>query len=133
MRARLRGLIGRDGLNGALLLVPAKGVHTLFMRFPIDVAYLRGSTEQPDSSARQPDSGARQPDSSARQPDSRARFVVLSTTSLRPWSVGLLRLRATAVLEAPQGAFKRWNLQPGDELKVAGDEMKIANHDAKSR
>ena len=39
-RARGRGLLGRDGIDGVLLLDPARSVHTLGMRFPIDVAHL---------------------------------------------------------------------------------------------
>ena len=39
---RLRGLLGRDGLEPGegLLLRPASAVHTYFMRFPIDVVFL---------------------------------------------------------------------------------------------
>ena len=37
---RRRGLLGRDGIDGALLLQPARSVHTLGMRFAIDVAHL---------------------------------------------------------------------------------------------
>ena len=33
------GLLGRDGIEGALLLRPARSVHTLGMRFAIDVAF----------------------------------------------------------------------------------------------
>ena len=40
--ARRRGLLGRDSIDGALLLVPARSVHTIGMRFPIDVAWLDG-------------------------------------------------------------------------------------------
>lgn len=39
-RARYRGLLGEDGLEGAVLLLRTNGIHTLGMRFPIDVAYL---------------------------------------------------------------------------------------------
>ena len=39
-RDRRRGLLGRDGLEGAMLLTRAKSVHTLGMRFAIDVAHL---------------------------------------------------------------------------------------------
>lgn len=35
---RMRGLLGRDGIDGALWLEPANGIHTLGMRFAIDVA-----------------------------------------------------------------------------------------------
>ncbi len=39
---RLRGLLGRDGLEAGegLLITPCNGVHTFGMRFPIDVAFL---------------------------------------------------------------------------------------------
>ena len=37
--ARRKGLLGRDGIDGALLLVPARSVHTIGMRFPLDVAW----------------------------------------------------------------------------------------------
>lgn len=38
---RLRGLLGRRLLppSGGLLLEPCRGVHTFFMRFPIDVVF----------------------------------------------------------------------------------------------
>ncbi|MBK3553894.1 DUF192 domain-containing protein [Streptomyces sp. MBT61] len=39
-RARTRGLLGRDGIEGAMMLTPCGSVHTFRMRFPIDVAYL---------------------------------------------------------------------------------------------
>src|SRR5258707_14682402 len=38
-RSRLVGLLGRDGFEGALLIRPARAVHTIGMRFPIDVAF----------------------------------------------------------------------------------------------
>ncbi len=40
--SRLRGLLGRRGLDvgEALLLSPSSSVHTMFMRFPIDVVFL---------------------------------------------------------------------------------------------
>lgn len=41
-RRRLLGLIPRSRIDEdeGLLLVPCKGVHTFFMRFPIDIVYL---------------------------------------------------------------------------------------------
>src|SRR3970040_994379 len=40
-KARNRGLLGRDGLDAdaALVIAPSNGIHTFFMRFPIDVVY----------------------------------------------------------------------------------------------
>ena len=87
-RARRRGLLGRDGFEGALLLSPARAVHTVGMRFPIDVAYC-------DDAMR-----------------------VLETLCMRPGRVGMPRLRARCVIEAEAGAFERWSLHPGDELEV---------------
>jgi len=87
---RLRGLLGRDGVDGALLIEHARSVHTLGMRFPIDVAYL-------DST-----------------------MTVLDTASMRTWRPGRPRLRARCVLEAEAGAFERWRLVPGDHLEIKG-------------
>ena len=90
VRARTRGLLGRDGYEGALLLRPASSVHTIGMRFPIDVAFCDKN------------------------------LVVLETLCMRRWRVGRPRLRARGVLEAEAGAFERWNLQAGDRLEVKG-------------
>ncbi|MCY4665055.1 MAG: DUF192 domain-containing protein, partial [Acidimicrobiaceae bacterium] len=38
-RDRRRGLLGRDGIEGALLLERTRSVHSFGMRFPIDVAH----------------------------------------------------------------------------------------------
>jgi uncharacterized protein len=88
-RARTRGLLGRDGFDGALLIKPAMSVHTLGMRFPLDVAYLDRE------------------------------LVVVAVTRMRPWRIGVPRLGARAVLEAEAGSFDRWTLAVGDELEVS--------------
>ncbi|WP_411105666.1 DUF192 domain-containing protein [Streptomyces sp. cmx-4-9] len=87
-RARTRGLLGRDGVAGALLLTPAASVHTFGMRFPIDVAYL----------------------------DRRLRILALTT--MAPGRLGLPRLRSRHVLEAEAGAMARWGLAVGAVLRV---------------
>jgi uncharacterized membrane protein (UPF0127 family) len=90
MRARTRGLLGRDGIDGALLLDPAKSVHTLGMRFAIDVAFVDRD------------------------------LVVLRTVAMRPWRVGRVSMKAHSVIEAEAGSFARWDLKPGDQLEVKG-------------
>lgn len=88
-RGRARGLLGRDGIEGAMLLAPAASVHTLGMRFALDVAYCD------------------------------ADLVVLEVVGMARWRVGRPRRAARAVIEAEAGAFERWRLEPGDELEVA--------------
>ncbi|WP_282696964.1 DUF192 domain-containing protein [Streptomyces sp. CC208A] len=90
-RARRRGLLGRDGIAGAMLLTPANSVHTFGMRFPIDVAYL--------------DRGLR----------------VLAVVTMRPGRLGMLRPRARHVLEAEAGAMAGWGVRPGARVTVTAD------------
>lgn len=87
-RARARGLLGRDGIDGALLLTPASGVHTFRMRFPLDVAYLDRN------------------------------LTVLAVRTMRPGRLGRPRLRARHVLEAEAGAMARWDLRPGTRVRI---------------
>ena len=89
---RRRGLLGRDGIDGALLLQPARSVHTLGMRFPIDVAHLG-----PDG-------------------------TVLRVTTMKPWRIGALVPAARTVVEAEAGSFARWGVALGDVLEVKGGE-----------
>jgi uncharacterized protein len=86
--ARTRGLLGRDGLEGAMLLTPASSVHTVRMRFAIDVAYL-------DRSLR-----------------------VLAVRTMPPGRVGRPRLRARHVVEAAAGALEEWGVVRGVRLEV---------------
>lgn len=86
--ARTRGLLGRGGLTGALLLRPAMSVHTIGMRFALDVAFC-------DSE-----------------------MTVIDMVRMRPWRIGLPRRRARSVIEAEAGAFESWGLRVGDQLEV---------------
>lgn len=85
-RARSRGLLGRDSLDGALLIRPARSVHTFRMRFPIDVAFCD------------------------------AHMTVVDTVRMKRNRLGRPRLGARCVLEAEAGVFDRWGLQAGDRL-----------------
>ncbi|MER0243001.1 DUF192 domain-containing protein [Streptomyces sp. HSW2009] len=87
-RARSRGLLGRDGIVGALLLSPASGVHTFRMRFAIDVAYLDRE------------------------------LTVIAVRTMRPGRLGLPRPRSRHVLEAEAGAMERWGLRPGVRVDI---------------
>jgi uncharacterized membrane protein (UPF0127 family) len=85
---RRRGLLGRDGLEGALVLEPCRWVHTIGMRFPLDVAYLA------------------------------ADGAVLKTVRMHRHRVGLPVPRAARVIEAEAGAFGRWGLHVGDIVEI---------------
>lgn len=87
-RTRARGLLGRDGLDGAIMLTPCTSVHTFRMRFTIDVAYL-------DRELR-----------------------VLHVHTLPPGRLGLPRMRSRHVLEAEAGAMARWGVRPGVQLSI---------------
>lgn len=88
--ARLRGLIGRRQLepDEGLWLRPSSGVHTLWMRFAIDVIFL----------------------------DRELRVVKL-VENLRPFRLTLPNLAATSVLELSAHAIRRAGLQVGDRLR----------------
>jgi uncharacterized membrane protein (UPF0127 family) len=85
---RARGLSGRRSYDGALLLMRTRAVHTVGMRFPLDVAFL-------DRELR-----------------------VVSTTRVRTWSLAVPRRGAVHVLEAQAGTFERWRLRPGDQIEL---------------
>lgn len=90
-QTRRRGLLGRDGIEGALLLSRARAVHTLGMRFAIDVAYL----------------------------DRTLRVVAVRT--MRPGRIGLPRARARHVLEAEAGTMESWGVRRGARVAVRDD------------
>jgi uncharacterized membrane protein (UPF0127 family) len=89
--ARTRGLLGRSGIDGALVLSPASSVHTIGMRFAIDVAHL-------DADLR-----------------------VLRITTMAPNRIGRPVRRSRHVLEAAAGAFARWGLRVGDAVEFVDD------------
>lgn len=87
-RERARGLLGRNGIEGAMLLAPVSSVHTFGMRFAIDVAFCTAELE------------------------------VLDVRTLGPGRLTLPQRRARAVLEAEAGSFARWSLAPRSQLQI---------------
>ena len=86
---RMVGLLNRDGIEGAILIRPARSVHSVGMAFPIDVAFCSKD------------------------------LVVLRTICLRPGRMTRPSLRGGCVIEAESGAFDRWNLRVGDRLEIS--------------
>jgi uncharacterized membrane protein (UPF0127 family) len=96
---RLRGLIGKDGLTeGEAMWFPrCSSVHTFWMRFPIDVVFLRRSKERQGT------------------------WVVSSVRQrVSPWRVALVDLCASDVLELAGGVSDSKGLLPGDEVECIG-------------
>ena len=90
--SRRRGLLKLDDFEGALVIEPCRWIHTVGMRFPIDVAY--------------------------RDADD----VVIKTIQMHRNRVGVPVGRARSVIEAEAGAFARWGLRVGDVVEVRCDE-----------
>jgi uncharacterized membrane protein (UPF0127 family) len=89
---RAVGLLGRKGLGEgqAIWIRPCRSVHTLFMRFPIDVVYLSSD-------------GA----------------VVKTSVRLRSFRFSAGGRRAHSVLELAPGSIERAGLQIGDRLEFS--------------
>ncbi|MDC0773055.1 DUF192 domain-containing protein [Streptomyces sp. HD] len=90
-RARTKGLLGRDSVEGAILLSPASSVHTFRMRIPIDVAYLDRN------------------------------FDIIAVHTMKPGRLGLPRLRSRHVLEAEAGAMAEWGLRAGVRVSIEAE------------
>jgi uncharacterized protein len=92
---RMKGLIGMSGADFkpgmGLWINPAEGVHTIGMRFPIDVAYL-----------------------------DEKRRVVHVCNNLRPMRFAALKLNAHSVIELPAGTLAHSGTNVGDLLLILG-------------
>jgi uncharacterized protein len=86
--SRRQGLLGRDSLadGTALVIAPSNAVHTFFMRFAIDVAFVR-----------------------------RDGRVLKVRRAVRPWRL-TASLRAFAVIELPAGSLASSDTKRGDHL-----------------
>lgn len=91
--SRLRGLLGTSpddfGNGRGLWIVPCKGVHTLAMRFAIDVVYL-----------------------------DRDGTVVHIEADLKPWRFAPMRLQAASVLELPSKTVTITGTVIGDKIDI---------------
>lgn len=87
--ARTIGLMGRRALrvDAGLWILPCRGVHTCFMRFPIDLIALDADG-----------------------------VVVDLVSGLRPWRMRLPRSRTSGVLEVAAGALERSGTRLGHRV-----------------
>jgi uncharacterized membrane protein (UPF0127 family) len=103
---RVVGLLKRRhlGPEEALWLVPSKGIHTLGMKFPIDVIFL-------DKDKR----------------------VVNLVPSLAPYSATGIHLKAHSVLELPSGTIMKSHTEVGDQLDVSLETSSVMDDLKESR
>lgn len=89
-KTRRKGLLGRDRLDAGegLWIVPCEGVHTFFMRFPIDLIYL-----------------------------DRRNQIRKIRSNVGAWRLSIC-LWAHSVLELPAGTVQRTVTQCGDKLDI---------------
>jgi hypothetical protein len=86
---RRKGLLGTDGIQGALWITRCPSVHMIGMRYAIDVAVV----------------------------DREGNVLLVST--IKPWSGGTRpRLRASATIEASPGAMRQWGVGVDDRLEI---------------
>lgn len=90
---RLIGLLDRKELfpGEALVIKPCQGVHTCFMRFPIDVIFLDDSNR-----------------------------IVHLISHMLPWRFSPLIREARAVVELPAGTIQQLGLRKGHVLRLLG-------------
>jgi len=88
---RLIGLLKRKrmGPEEALWLVPSKGIHTVGMKFPIDVLFL-----------------------------DRENKVVAAIAGMNPYRASGVHLTAYSVLELPDGTIRKSRTEVGDQLDI---------------
>jgi uncharacterized membrane protein (UPF0127 family) len=89
-KSRRAGLLSYASLpdSVAMVIAPSNAIHTFFMRFPIDLAFV-----------------------------TRDGRIVKTCPSVKPWRVAAA-LRAYAVVELPAGTLARCETVPGDRLIV---------------
>jgi uncharacterized membrane protein (UPF0127 family) len=75
------------GDNQGLLLTQTSGVHTFFVRFPIDLVFLNNDFE-----------------------------IVRLVKNLKPWKISPIDFRSAHVLELTTGTISTFNLAVGDKI-----------------
>src|SRR5215467_1296461 len=95
---RLVGLLKRNhlGPEEALWLMPSKGIHTIGMKFPIDVVFL-----------------------------DKDNTVLGIISGLVPYRVTGVRLKGHSVLELPKGTLKKSRTEVGDQLEISLVESSV--------
>ena len=92
VKSRTKGLLGRDEIDGALLL-RTKSVHTIGMKFPIDVAFC-------DEELR-----------------------VLRIVTMPKHRVSRIEFGAACAIETTAGRFNHWQIEAGAQLEIRDESV----------
>lgn len=94
-KTRRTGLLKHDRFpdGSAMVIAPSNAVHTFFMRFPIDVAFV-----------------------------TREGLIVKTCHAVKPWRMAAA-LRGFAVVELPSGTLSRCETVTGDTLTIVPAEQ----------
>ena len=89
---RLVGLLKRThlGPEEALWLMPSKGIHTIGMKFPIDVVFLN-----------------------------KEYYVLGLISGMHPYRVSGVHMRGYSVIELPNGTIRKSRTEIGDQLEIS--------------
>lgn len=90
-RTRTVGLLGRKDIDGAILIEKAKSVHTIGMKFPIDVAFCD------------------------------ADLTILRIVTMPKHRVSKVEFNAACAIETEAGRFRHWKIEAGDQLEIRGE------------
>src|SRR5436305_346141 len=106
--SRLRGLMGttpdRFRFGHGLWIVPSHGVHTLAMRYPIDVIYLNPE-----------------------------KTVVHLEENIKPWRIAPVRMEAATVLELPCHTIWNTGTAMGDQIEITFGQGENSNGNKEAR
>lgn len=91
LRSRTVGLLGRNEIDGAILIDKAKSIHTIGMKFPIDVAFCD------------------------------ADMTVIRIVTMQKHRVSKIEFNAACAIETDAGRFRHWKIEAGDQLEIRGD------------
>ena len=88
---RLKGLLGESGLGAdcGLILKPCSSIHTFFMRFAIDAAFV-----------------------------DRQNRIIKIYSQLKPWRLSAIFPNSHFCLELPSGTFSATQTQAGDQIQI---------------
>jgi len=95
-KARRQGVIGKRRLDGAMVIIGCKWIHSVGVKVALDVAYLDSAN------------------------------AVIKMQRVKPMRIALPVARSRIVVEAAAGSFARWGLKLGDIIEVRDTHAEVS-------